>query len=104
MLQQFALDELTSHLHRKRIRSSMCVMSAFPLLAYGINFTDAFGLVSGSGTKEEGTMGERRRFCPALDLCRSDLNLSLCSHIVFRHSMTFLLTSECHLHVFLKEY
>lgn len=48
-------------------------------------------------------MGERRRFCPALDLCRSDLNLSLCSHIVFRHSMTFLLTSECHLHVFQKE-
>jgi len=48
-------------------------------------------------------MGERRRFCPALDLCRSDLNLSLCSHIVFRHSMTFLLTSECHLHVFKKD-
>lgn len=42
MQEQFARKELTSHRNRKRIRSSMCVMSAFPLLAYGINFTDAY--------------------------------------------------------------
>lgn len=45
-------------------------------------------------------MEERRRVCPAP---RSAVPIPSYIQVVFRHSMTFLLTSECHLHVFQKD-